>query len=91
MKLKQIKDIVEGHINELLGNHKEISEKRLAICNACPICKSTIAGPICDPEKWINKQDETSLESKVGYTKGCGCRLSAKTALHHARCIIGKW
>ena len=91
MKLKQIKDIVEGHLNELLGNHKDLSEHRLLICTNCPICKSTIAGPICDPDKWINKSNEVSLEASLGFTKGCGCRLSAKTALHHAHCIVGKW
>jgi len=91
MKLKQIKDIVEGHINELLGNHKDLSEHRLTICMNCPIYKSTIAGPLCDPDKWINKENESSNVFFEGAIRGCGCRLNAKTALRHARCIVNKW
>jgi len=84
-------DIVEGHLNELTGKHKDLSEKRLSICNNCPIVKQSGIGPICDSDKWINKNNESSEEYFEGATRGCGCRLSAKTALKHARCIIGKW
>lgn len=84
-------DIVEGHLNELLGKHKELSKSRMEICTKCALYQMTAAGPLCNPDKWINEKDISSNEKFEGATKGCGCRLSAKTALKHARCIVGKW
>ena len=84
-------DIVEGHLNELIGKHRDLSERRMVICAACPLFKSTVTGPICDPDKWIDKNNNSSNEYFEGATKGCSCRLSAKTALKHARCVVGKW
>jgi len=84
-------DIVEGHLNEIIGKHKDLSERRLSICLECPIMKETAVGPLCDSDKWIDKDNNSSEEYFQGATKGCGCRLSAKTALKSSRCIVGKW
>jgi len=87
----RITDIINGHINEALGKEQDLSIKRLAICYECPISKLTSLGLICDNSKWISAKNEVSLEAKPGYTKGCGCRLQAKTRLPHNHCIINKW
>ena len=86
-----IKDIIEGHINEALNKNKSLSEERLEICKKCPIIKYTTLGPICDPDKWINKNGEVSLEKQPGFIKGCACRLNAKTRITTNHCVINKW
>jgi hypothetical protein len=91
MNMRDIPNIVEGHINELLGKHKTLSEIRLAICMKCPICRSTPVGPVCDSTKWINKEDQVSDIQLPGYVRGCGCRNEAKATLEQAHCVIGKW
>jgi len=89
--MSQVGDILEGHLNELLNRKEELSEKRLKICLACPIVKQTAMGLICDSSKWINKNNEASLEAKEKYIRGCGCRMSAKTTLEQSHCINNQW
>ena len=86
-------DIISGHTNEALGKNEELSETRLAICKECPLFKETAMGMICNPRLYINEENKTdySVRPKIGYRKGCGCRLQAKTRLPHSRCIVGKW
>lgn len=87
-----IYDIVDGHLKELTGKNQKTSEERLEICLKCPIIKlHPVFGPMCDSSKWINKNNEMSEIKRRGFTQGCGCRLSAKTRLQHAHCIIEKW
>lgn len=86
-----ITDIINGHINEILNKEENLSIKRMAICLKCPISKHTSLGLICDNTKWISKDDQVSLEAKPGYTRGCNCRLQAKTRLPHNHCIINRW
>ena len=45
------------------------------------------------PRLYINENNKTDYSDrpKIGYRKGCGCRLSAKTRLAHARCLVKKW
>lgn len=83
--------IIKGHVNEMLGLNKSISEVRLEICHKCPLFKNTVGG-ICNPSLWVNPEtDETSTVKKDGYFKGCGCRLKAKTTLNTAHCPAHKW
>jgi hypothetical protein len=89
--MSQVKDILEGHLNELLNKKEKLSASRLAICIACPIASQTALGLMCDSRKWINKNNETASEDTPGFTRGCGCRMSAKTTLEQAHCIIDKW
>ena len=90
--MSQITDILKGHINELLGEHDDLSETRLSICKRCLIYReSKNFGPMCNSSKYISEDgNETSDIYKKGYIKGCGCRLRAKTRLPKATCIIGK-
>ena len=87
-----IKDIIEGHVNELFDKHDKLSEERLSICRKCPLIKESSFGPICDSNKWINpRTGEVSDTPKLNYKRGCACRLNAKTRLIHNHCIILKW
>ena len=80
--MSKIKEIVDGHINELKSkvglvdtNKEEIFKVRAKICNSCPLKTSNT----CSTRKWINPNTmDVSNVSKSGYVKGCGCRLSAK-------------
>lgn len=86
-----IGNIVNGHINELLGLNKDIAEIRINICKKCPIYSPRMGG-ICNSKLWINPEtDDVSLEPLDGYVRGCGCRLQAKTTLPDANCVANKW
>jgi len=89
--LNQGKDIVEGHINEVLGLNKDISAERMKICSTCPLFKN-IFGGICNPKLWLNPQTmEISNKRKDGYYKGCGCLIPQKTKLVYACCPAHRW
>ena len=90
MKLP-IGNIVEGHVNEILGLNENISENRLQICRQCPIYSDKWGG-ICNSKLWLNPEtNKVSSQPRDGYIQGCGCRLLAKTTLPHAKCVAGKW
>ena len=87
----EVSNIVKGHVNELLGLGKNLSEERMKICLKCPIY-SEILGGICNSKLWINPEtDDISLRKKPGYVQGCGCRLKAKTTLVNEHCVANKW
>ena len=85
-------DIIKGHWSELLRKEEAMSKERLAICKVCPIMKLTSVGPICDKDLTLNPiTNEISYEDKPGFTRGCNCRLNAKTRIPHAHCPVNKW
>lgn len=87
----EIGNIVNGHVNELLGLNKDISTIRLAICVKCPLYSPRFGG-ICNNRLWYNKETgDVSTRKKDGYVRGCGCRLRAKTTLSNEKCPAGKW
>lgn len=89
--MSQIKNIVQGHINELLSINTDISAERLNICYQCPLYSSKLDG-ICNNKLWLNIQTgDVSTIQKDGYKRGCGCRVKAKTRLVNATCPLGKW
>lgn len=89
----QIINIINGHVNEVLGKNEDIKEKRMEICKKCPLYKETSMGPICNPKLYISETDKTTVidRPRIGYKRGCGCRLNAKTRLQNSKCIINKW
>lgn len=90
--MSSIRDILSGHLNELVGNNEELSTSRLEICKDCGIFKiHSEFGPMCNGSKYINENNEISDRPQPGYVKGCGCRLKAKTRVPSAKCIINKW
>lgn len=87
----EIGNIVNGHINELLGLNKNLKEVRLQICRRCPLYSSRLGG-MCNNRLWLNKENgDVSISKKEGYVRGCGCRLRAKTTLANEKCPAGKW
>ena len=87
----EIGQIVQGHVNELLGLNESLKDKRMKICLKCPLYKDTLGG-ICNSNLWLNpKTNEISTEQEMGYYRGCGCRLQAKTTLTTASYKIKKW
>ena len=89
--INQGRDIVNEHINEVLGLNKDISQERLKICKTCPLYKNSFGG-ICNPNLWLNpKTMDISNKRRDGYYKGCGCMLTKKTKLPYAKCPAGRW
>lgn len=87
-----VKDILDGHTNEMLGLNKDISKPRMRICKKCQLYKVTILGPVCNDKLWLNQETgEISTKWLDGFKNGCGCRLNAKTTLHNASCPLDKW
>lgn len=86
-----IGNIIEGHLNELLGKGMELSSARLTICRACPIHLDSNIGIICDSSKSINKENQVTEHGAEGSVRGCGCRMSAKATMENQHCVIGKW
>lgn len=86
-----VRDVVEGHLNEVVNKNTSLSEVRMQICKECPLYKSTTLGPICNNKLYMDSEGNTSENPLNGYKKGCGCRLNAKTRLERAVCTHGRW
>lgn len=90
--MRVIKQIVEGHFNEFTNKEQDLSNKRMTICNKCPLMEETTFGKVCSSHKYLNL-----LTNKVSPVpcktceNGCGCRLSAKTRVPEAKCPLNKW
>lgn len=89
-----VKNIIEGHINELLGNKEAIAKPRREICLKCPLYKTnTFFGwAECNSKAYLDPNTgDFSLQFKPGYKKGCGCRIEAKITVASEKCPVGKW
>lgn len=87
----EIGNIVTGHLNEVLGLNKDISEPRLRICKKCPLYTPRLGG-MCNMRLWLNPETrDVSPEAKDDYFRGCGCRVEAKATIAKERCPAGKW
>lgn len=87
-----ISDIVKGHLNELLNRGEDLFTARMKVCKACPLFKVGPLGPICNPELYLNPvTNEVNHIGGKGFTRGCACRLNAKTRLEDAHCPNDKW
>lgn len=65
-------------------------EKRLRICEACPICDTE--NWICNAKLYINPStDDVSTKPKDGYVKGCGCAILYKYKNKNKHCPANKW
>lgn len=88
-----IKNIIEGHWNELIGNNKSIANPRREICKKCPLYDTSLFGwKWCNPNIYLNvKTNDVSSKPKEGYIKGCACRIEAKITVPNEKCPAGKW
>lgn len=74
-------NLVKSHFVELEPELKAEGQKRLEICNSCPMR--------------INGTCSTSRQGRHVKTgvmmNGCGCRLAAKALSPGSECPLGKW
>lgn len=90
--INNVSDIVKGHYNEITNKENELYETRIEICKQCPLCTNSSIGYICNSSKCINiKTGELVYAPGKDIACGCGCRLSAKTRLPNAKCVLNKW
>ena len=91
--VRQMGQVIEGHFKEITRTENDLYSDRIKICKECPLysVKDGI-GEICDPKKCINTKTN-SIEILPGQDVicGCGCRLSAKTRVKSASCVLNKW
>lgn len=72
----------------------DLFESRMAICKKCPLYKiDQKYGPICNNAMYIDKEDKTTVSytPKLGFIKGCGCKLNWKAKNIASHCIVNKW
>lgn len=69
------------------------AEQRLEICKQCKLVHmDPVYGPTCDSSKYMNPDTgEISRFPRLGWIRGCNCRLAWKTKNPNARCVAGKW
>lgn len=78
----------DGTLKDL---NKEVSEKRMKICRACPLYTIKFGGT-CNSKLYLNPNTgEVSPFPKNGFIKGCGCVLQKKTLDPIGGCPAGKW
>lgn len=85
------KAIIEGHLKELTNQENMLYKERIAICKECPLFSDSLMGYICDGSKCLGPDGNIYKYPVTGSTCGCGCRLSAKTRLPNAHCVLNKW
>jgi len=84
-KLSEILDgwgnLIKSNFGLLGEEYQVMAEKRLLICNPCPMR----SGNICDPSKMILNKKTNQM------VNGCGCNIAAKTLSKQSTCPAGKW
>ncbi len=93
-----ISDILEGWANKIKDEFgllepelKIKSEKRLTICDTCPLrdnntCSRNRTDFVVETFRYM---DEDRIKGQV--FKGCGCNLAAKSLCTNCQCPLGKW
>ena len=72
---------VKDQFNTLDPEVKDISQRRLKLCDSCHMR----TGHACDPSK-------TGIHVLTGEeVRGCGCHIAAKSMVLDAKCPMGKW
>lgn len=95
-----ISDILEGWANKIKDEFgllepelKIKSEKRLTICDTCPLrdnntCSRNRTSFVVETFRYGSEQVD---RMKGQLVKGCGCSLSAKSLCNDCQCPLGKW
>ncbi|MDA3856317.1 MAG: hypothetical protein PF569_08720 [Candidatus Woesearchaeota archaeon] len=84
--------IIKGTLNNMFNAKEDLFRKRIEICKECKLFKEhSTFGMVCNNKLYLNPiTDEVSKTAKKGFKKGCGCILSSKTRVEHAKCLINK-
>lgn len=82
---------IKDEFNLLDEKTKELSAKRLLICDKCDVrsnraCDSSKQGVVVEDFYY-----EGELRNKGEIHKGCSCNLAAKTKCVTCQCPLGKW
>lgn len=89
--IMNIKEILSGHLKEVLNINEELYLKRVKTCEKCPLYSEKYGG-YCNPKLWINPNtNQISEIEMLGWIKGCGCRIRAKARNKNNHCILNKW
>lgn len=77
--------------NLLPDNIKELSEKRLTICNSCPLrtdykCDKYKSGPVKETFIYNNVKRE-----KGEIHNGCNCPIDVKSKSPNSQCPLNNW
>lgn len=89
-----VKNIIEGHINEFLGNKESIAKPRREICKKCPLyhINNFWGWAECNSKLWLDPETgDVSTKEKAGYVKGCNCRIESKITVSSEHCPAKKW
>ena len=86
------KEILIGHLKELLNCDENLMKERLAYCEECPLGIMTKVGIICNDRKWYNPETKILYDYPAeNSVNGCGCRMYAKARLNNSECVLNKW
>lgn len=87
-EVSQISQILSGwgnRIKDAFGvldeETKEMSKKRMLICNTCYMR----TGNTCDPRKSM----KNNITGEIA--RGCGCNISAKSMSPASKCPLDRW
>lgn len=91
--VEQVKQIAEGWTKDIVKAEQELHDKRMAICNECPLMtKDKFFGPRCDVGKCYNVKTGSIEHSRSKYSIcGCNCWLDKATRVKSKKCVLGKW
>lgn len=88
-----ITNIVNGHLNELLGNNEEIAKARIRICKKCPIMKDSFMGYVCSSKLWLNLKQEIyqqNVKMVINVDAGVDLMLKLEILSLHVQHVNGK-
>lgn len=65
---------------DVYDKQEALYEERKAICEACPLYKKVGDRVICNPNKYLNVEDKTTVSDvpRVGFKRGCSCWMNPK-------------
>ena len=91
--LNQVGQIIDGWAKDIANKEQKLYDIRMPICKKCPLYTDDVVfHGKCDAKKYYNPNtNELSNLPKEGFINGCGCKLSAKTRLKEAKCVLNKW
>jgi hypothetical protein len=97
-KLQIISEILNGWGNQIKDEFgilepqiKKEAEKRLLICNTCPLRSKNSCSGSLKGKAVKNFVYQTQIREKGVEYYGCGCNLAAKTKSPLSDCPLGKW